>query len=171
VIRSSAHLALEDLREVIGLLRDEPSDVPESPQPSIAQLADLVEESRQAGMRVNLDDRIADKAELGAASGRTVYRVVQEGLTNARKHAPQTAVSVVVDGGPDVGVTLEIRHPLVPGRSQQKAILGSGTGLVGVAERISLAGGRLEHGPTRHGEYRLWAWLPWSAAWLPWSAA
>jgi signal transduction histidine kinase len=163
VIRSSAHLALEDLREVIGLLREEPSGIPESPQRSLAQVADLVEESRQAGMHIDLENTVADKADIPATSGRTVYRIVQEGLTNARKHAPKKPVSVIVEGAPGVGLTLEVRQPLVGGRSQKKSIPGSGTGLVGVAERISLAGGRLEHGPTESGEYRLWAWLPWAA--------
>jgi signal transduction histidine kinase len=162
VIRSSAHQALEDLREVIGLLREEPSSLPESPQPSITELGDLVEESRQGGMKIKLDDRVADKASIPATAGRTVYRVVQEGLTNARKHAPKMAVSVTVDGAPGKGLTLEVRQPLVRGRAERE-IPGSGTGLVGVAERISLVGGQLEHGPTRSGEYRLWAWLPWSA--------
>jgi signal transduction histidine kinase len=162
VIRSSAHQALEDLREVIGLLREEPSTLPESPQPSITELAVLVEESRQGGMRIKLDDRVADKAAIPDTAGRTVYRVIQEGLTNARKHAPRMAVSVTVDGAPGKGLTLEVRQPLLGGRSE-KEIPGSGTGLVGVAERISLVGGRLEHGPTRSGEYRLWAWLPWAA--------
>jgi signal transduction histidine kinase len=134
-----------------------------SPQPSLAQVVDLVEESRQAGMHIDLEDRVVDKADIPATSGRTVYRVVQEGLTNARKHAPKTPVSVIMEGAPGVGLTLEVRQPLVAGPSPKKSIPGSGTGLVGVAERIGLAGGRLEHGPTGSGDYRLWAWLPWSA--------
>jgi signal transduction histidine kinase len=163
VIRSSAHQALEDLREVIGVLREEGPDVREPPQPSISQVADLVAESEEAGTRVRLDDRLADWAGFPASAGRTAFRIVQEGLTNARKHAPKAPVSVTIDGSPGAGVTLEVRQPLRPLQSKQAAIPGSGTGLVGVAERVNLAGGRLEHGPTNGGEYRLWAWLPWPA--------
>ena len=91
VIRASARAALQELREVVGVLR-EGEDTAEPPQPTLADVPALVEESRAAGMRV--DFRAGVDGELPDALGRTVYRVVQEGLTNARKHAPNAAVSV-----------------------------------------------------------------------------
>jgi signal transduction histidine kinase len=162
VIRGSAHQALQDLREVIGVLREESADEPERPQPTLADLPDLVEESRRAGMRVRLDHRLADPSEVPAGVGRNAYRIAQEGLTNARKHAPGTTVDVIVDGAAGAGLTVEVRNPRPVGEPHAPAIPGAGTGLVGLAERASLAGGRLEHGHTPAGEFRLWAWLPWA---------
>jgi signal transduction histidine kinase len=168
VIRDSAHRALEDLREVIGVLRagpagDDPADdAPERPQPMLADVPMLVDESRHAGMRVRLECEIADLAAVPAAVGRTVYRIVQEGLTNARKHAHEARVSVTLRGRAGDGLTVEIRNPWPEG-ADIAAIPGAGTGIIGLAERASLAGGRLEHGQTPAGDFRLWAWLPWPA--------
>ncbi|MFE2654348.1 sensor histidine kinase, partial [Streptomyces sp. NPDC059346] len=104
VIRDSAHEALQDLREIIGVLRG-PGDADEGhrPQPTLATLDALVAESRRAGMEVALDNRVADPGRAPAATGRTVYRIAQECLTNARKHAPGATVSLTVSGGPGEG--------------------------------------------------------------------
>ncbi|MEV6816656.1 histidine kinase [Micromonospora sp. NPDC051296] len=166
VIRGSAHAALQDLREVIGVLRAEVSlsAGPERPQPTIDDLPALVAESRAAGVRVELSDRVAAAGELPAVVGRSVYRIVQEGLTNARKHAAGAAVTVGVDGGPGDGLTVEIRNRWPVGGPTGGPIPGSGTGLIGIAERVNLAGGRLEHGRDQSGDFRLAAWLPWPAS-------
>jgi signal transduction histidine kinase len=163
VIRKNAHQALQDLREVIGVLRaaGEPSEEDlERPQPTLVDLPGLVDESRQAGMRVTLEQGVIEPTAVPVAIGRSAYRVVQEGLTNARKHASGADVSVVLRGTNGAGLTVEIRNPW-PGTTS--ALPGAGSGLVGLAERISLAGGRLEHGGAPGGEFRLWAWLPWPA--------
>jgi signal transduction histidine kinase len=163
VIRSSAHQALEDLRAVIGVLREGPDgDRPERPQPTLAELPALIDESRAAGMRVQYDWRLPPEAAVPEGLGRNAYRIVQEGLTNARKHARGSAVDVAVAGAPGDGLTLEIRNRLSVGAFAAPEIPGAGTGIVGLAERTSLAGGRLEHGRTDAGDYRLWAWLPWA---------
>ena len=90
--------------------------------------------------------------------GRTAYRVVQEGLTNARKHAPAAAVEVTVAAADDAG-----------GRGRQPALGAApvaaepgGSGLIGLAERVELAGGALEHGPNPRGDFVLRATLPWA---------
>ncbi|MEU5720769.1 histidine kinase [Micromonospora sp. NPDC047738] len=165
VIRGSAHAALQDLREVIGVLRAETGAerIPERPQPTLADLAALVEESRAAGMRVDLRDRVTAAERMPAALGRSVYRIVQEGLTNARKHAAGAAVTVELAGGPGAGLTVEIRNRWPVGGSRSPELPGAGTGLVGIAERVSLAGGRLEYGRDDSGDFRLAAWLPWPA--------
>jgi signal transduction histidine kinase len=162
VIRASAHDALEDLRTVIGVLRETPDgDAPERPQPVLGDLPSLIEESRAAGMRVSFDSRIS-AVGLPEGTGRSAYRIVQEGLTNARKHARGSAVDVTVAGAPGGGLEIEIRNRLPVGAPAASAeIPGAGTGIIGLAERASLAGGRLEHGRTDAGDYRLWAWLPW----------
>jgi signal transduction histidine kinase len=164
VVRAGAHQALDELREVITVLRDDgdgDADAAQRPQPGLADLPQLVEESRDAGARVQLDDRVADPAALPGAVGRTAYRVVQEGLTNARKHAPGEPVQVVIDGRPGDQLLIDIRNPLVDGHAIP-AIGGSGTGLVGLTERVRLAGGELDHQVTG-GEFRLSARLPWPA--------
>ncbi len=159
VIRDSAHRALEELREVIGMLRaglDRPEEGrPEQPQPTLADLSELVDQSRRAGMRVLLDCQVGEPP---AAIGRGAYRIVQEGLTNARKHGRDGQVSVAVGGAAGEGLTVEVRNPA---GAADAGIPGGGSGLIGLAERAGLAGGRLEYGPTAAGEFRLRAWLPW----------
>ncbi|MEU7981604.1 histidine kinase [Micromonospora sp. NPDC049081] len=166
VIRSSAHAALQDLREVIGVLRADTSGgdaAPERPQPTLADVPALVAESRAAGVRVTLVDEVADLAGVPTAVGRSAYRIVQEGLTNARKHAPDTAVGVRLAGGPGRELAVEIRNPWPVG-SPAAGLPGAGTGLVGIAERVNLAGGRLTHGRDgATGDFRLAARLPWPA--------
>jgi signal transduction histidine kinase len=126
----------------------------------LTDLPGLIAQSREAGMIITVDDRIADGTAIPAGVGRHVYRVVQEGLTNARKHAPQTEVRVVLDADPGVGVTVELTNA-VPVGGTVAQIPGAGTGLVGLRERMDLIGGRLHHGPTADGDYHLAAWLPW----------
>ena len=88
VIRTSAAAALADLRQVITVLREDSTATDGPPQPGLGQLADLLQESRSAGMTLDARIDLPDAGQLPEATGRTVYRVVQEGLTNARKHAP-----------------------------------------------------------------------------------
>ncbi len=161
VLRRSAHEAREDLREGIGVLRAGTSGGETRPQPTLSDLPELLAESQRAGTRVRVDNRLGDLSAVPAHLGRTAYRIVQEGLTNARKHAAGTVVDLALSGTAADGVTIEVRNPAPVGRTP--TIPGSGTGLVGLAERATLAGGRLEHGPTPDGGYRLRAWLPWPA--------
>ncbi|MEU3964345.1 histidine kinase [Streptomyces buecherae] len=138
--------------------------VPSRPQPTLADLPRLVEESRQAAMRVALHDEREACDPVPAATGRTAYRIVQEGLTNARKHAPDATVTVRVAGAPERGLTVEVRDRPVErdGRPRRaEPIPGSGQGLIGLAERASLAGGGLESGAAEDGGFLLRAWLPW----------
>jgi signal transduction histidine kinase len=160
VVRACAHQALEDLREVIDVLRAEPAaGDAQRPQPTLRDLAELVEESRAAGAAVAFDERIEAEG-VPDATGRTIYRIVQEGLTNARKHAPGAAVQVTVDGAPGSGATVELVSLRPLAQLGRVEIPGAGAGLIGLAERVSLAGGRFEHGRTAAGDHRLWAWLP-----------
>jgi signal transduction histidine kinase len=169
VVRTSAHQALDELRDVISLLRDdEPgadSGAGGRPQPLLADLPALLSESRDAGMRVQLDNRVTEPPPPPDAVGRTAYRVVQEALTNARKHAAGQPVHVVVDGSPGTRLVIEVRNPLRDNRSGPPAGTpnGAGTGLIGLTERVHLAGGQLDHEITTAGEFRLRAWLPWPA--------
>jgi signal transduction histidine kinase len=165
VIRASAHQALQDLREVIGVLREEPSlgAAPERPQPTLGELTALADESRAAGVKVTMDVAVA-AAEVPDGTGRAAYRIVQEGLTNARKHAPGAVVRVAVAGAAGTGLTIDISNPWPLSGIARAAIPGTGTGLVGLAERATLAGGRLTSGRTSSDEFVLSAWLPWPSA-------
>jgi signal transduction histidine kinase len=166
VIRASAHAALEELRDVIGVLREgAPAGAPEPPQPTLAEIPALVEESRLAGMRVHWHIEVPGDAALPAALGRAAYRIVQEGLTNARKHAPGAAVEVTIDAQAGTALVVEVLSRRAVGVAAPAALAlpGAGTGLVGLAERVALAGGELEHGPDGAGDFVLRATLPWSA--------
>jgi signal transduction histidine kinase len=166
VIRGTVSEALGDLRDVIAVLRDDERSgdgAGDRPQPALADLPELIAQSEHAGTRVTLADRLARPEELPAASGRTTYRIVQEALTNARKHAAGQPVSVVLDGGPGDRLTIEVCNPLAPDRDAAPLVPGGGNGLVGLTERVRLAGGQLDHQITSAGEFRLRAWLPWPA--------
>ena len=167
VVRSGVHQALDELREVIGVLRDDslPGLAAGSrPLPGIADLAELIEESRAAGMRIETGGAAWHAAGLPEAAGRTAYRVVQEGLTNARKHAPGQPVSVTLEGGPGAGLDVSVVNPAGPAPAGlADGVPGSGNGLIGLTERLELAGGRLDW-RNSGGEFRLGAWLPWPAA-------
>jgi signal transduction histidine kinase len=159
VIRESAHQALQDLREIVGVLR---APVGELPQPTLVDLPQLVAESARAQMQVDLRTEVHDPVP--EHTGRTAYRIVQEALTNARKHAPGTAVQVRLSGTPGQGLTVEVRNAAPatdPGQEAAATPAPLRQGLIGLAERVTLADGRLEHGPTADGGWRLSAWLPW----------
>nr|WP_197983678.1 histidine kinase [Aeromicrobium sp. CFBP 8757] len=160
IIQDNSHRAMVELREVLGVLRNGPGDsAPERPQPSASDLRALVDEARASGTRVDLWVGV-DLADVPDALGRTAYRVVQEGLTNARKHAADTLVSVTLTGGPADGLTIEVRNPLRVGEPVASAPR-SGLGLAGLAERAELAGGTLTHEVSPGAEFVLETWLPW----------
>ena len=162
VIRASAHQALDDLHAMIALLRDAPDgDTPQPPQPTLAALPGLLEESRAAGMRLTADVRVADLGAVPDSIGRHALRIVQEALTNARKHAASAAVDLRVDGAPGEGLAIEAHNKAPVAAAGATEIPGSGTGLVGLAERATLSGGHLEYGRDEHGDFHLRAWLPW----------
>ncbi|WP_405828562.1 sensor histidine kinase [Streptomyces sp. NBC_00105] len=170
VMRESARLALHDLREVIGVLRagsGSASAEGERPQPELADLARLVAEARAAGGRIDLAGPPGEAAP--PLVGRTAYRIVQEALTNVRKHAPGAAVDVRVTGGPGDGLTVEVRNTRPPGPDPAPAAAavktageGGGQGLIGLGERARLAGGELTAVPA-DGGFRVQAWLPWQS--------
>jgi signal transduction histidine kinase len=161
VVRASAHLALEELRTVIGVLRH--ADLAEATPTATTDVAALVEECRSAGTRIEVVDGPLDGSALPPDLARHVYRIVQEGLTNARKHAPGAPVRLSVTGRVGEGVSVEITNPVrsATGAALAGAIPGAGVGLVGVRERVELLGGTLERTVDDAGHHRLRAWMPW----------
>ncbi len=162
VIRENAHLALRDLADVIGVLRAAPADG-EHPQPELADLARLVAQARETGVRIELAVP-PDVPAPPPVVGRTAYRIVQEALTNARRHAPGAAIAVRVTGSPAHRLTVEVHNAMPAGPASDAGPgKGGGQGLIGLAERARLAGGELTAGPT-DGGFGVCAWLPWPAA-------
>jgi len=162
VIRASAHQALDDLRAVIGVLREgTDGQAPQPPQQTLTALPGLLQESRAAGMRIHAEVRVPDLAAVPDTIGRHALRIIQEALTNARKHATSAPVELRLDGAPGHGLTIEVRNPSPVLATAESTIPGTGTGLLGLAERAALSGGRLGHGLDEHGHFRLRAWLPW----------
>ena len=166
VIRDNAHQALEELRDVIGVLGEDDPDGASAdagrPQPGLDAIPALITESTRAGARIRYRDvpgpGTTDGDPVCPTLARTVYRVVQESLTNARKHAPGAAVDVTVATG-DREIVVEVANPL-PLQPPRHPVPGSGTGLVGLGERVQLAGGRLTHRITPEGSFVLRAELP-----------
>ena len=166
IIRDNAHLALTELREVLGVLRDPGQDdgaVLEPPQPTLGAVQALIEEERSSGREIV--DRI-DVVELDlapAALSRHAFRIIQECLTNARKHAPGLPVTLDLSGGPGVGLDLRVSNPVPAPVVTAHPLPPSGMGLAGVTERAALSGGELTFGPDGRGQFVVRARLPWRA--------
>ena len=162
-INVKAQEALTDLRGVLGVLRDtETGELLDRPQPTHADVSELVAEATGAGMRITLDDKIQG-GPVAAGLGRTLYRIIQEGITNAGKHAPGTTLAIRLSGSPELGVEFELTNPSGFTTSSGQ---GGGLGLVGLAERAALAGGKLEH-QLIQGAFILRGWLPWPVGATP----
>ena len=182
VIRENAHQALEELREVLSVLRTddalpdhtddsaEPSTSPAdrvlpagtaAPQPDISDLENLIAEARSAGQQVHLEVDAPGLETTRPQLQRTIFRVVQEGLTNARKHAPSSLANISLKGDAGTGITLVLTN-VVAMDAVESQIPGAGAGLAGLAERVAIDGGTLTHG-IRSGAFRLVVQLPWRA--------
>ncbi|MEU1619572.1 histidine kinase [Streptomyces sp. NPDC005722] len=160
VIRQSAGQALEDLQDVLRVLRTPTvSAHAEPPQPAVADLELLVEESRAAGATVELHQDTEDLTTMDPATSRAAYRILQEALTNHRKHAPDGPLRLSLTGGARQGLTITARNPVRPDRAAHPA--GAGQGLVGMEERAALAGGTVRRTLTATG-FALEVRLPWT---------
>ncbi|CDR08607.1 histidine kinase [Streptomyces iranensis] len=155
-IADGSHQALEELRDVLGVLRADPGR-PEPPQPSLDRIPDLVADARTSGLDVTLTTTVTGTPS--DAAGRTCYRIVQEGLTNAAKHAPGAYVHITLEG--TAGDNLDVSVHNSPATRATAPPPASGFGLLGLTERITLAGGELDHHPTPDSGYLLTARLPW----------
>ena len=152
LIRSTARQALEELRGVIGVLRDgNAEEAPRAPQPSLCDITRLVQESRQAGMNVTLDMRVQTPEAAPGTVGRDTYRIVREALTNVSKHARGAAVTVSVAGRPGQGLRISVRNQLPDGPVGEPPLPGTGAGLAG-AGRTGLR--RRRHHRPRPGPER-----------------
>ena len=160
-IRASALSGLNELRRVLGVLR---SDAPDTtPQPGLGDLDELLDSARSAGVTVTAGVTgtprpLPDGVDLSA------YRIVQEALSNAMRHAPGAAVEVKLYYG-DAALVVEVRNDCPAGNGSagtQDGVPGEGGGhgIIGMRERATMLGGHLQAGPTKKGEFLVTAALP-----------
>ncbi|MYW00153.1 sensor histidine kinase, partial [Streptomyces sp. SID3343] len=144
-LEKSGRAALGEMRQLLGVLRstDTPEKAPSEPQPGMDDIDRLIAQSRAAGLTVAYEE-VGEPRPLPPTAGLTLYRIVQEALTNTRKHAGDARASVQVRHLPD-GVTVEVLDDGAGG-SPSAGLAGSGYGLTGMRERVALHDGTLETG-------------------------
>lgn len=178
IVRDNADRAVSELAGVLGVLRGGAgADNAAPPQPTLDGLTDLLQDATRSGTPVAIVGAMPDLDDLPVKTSRTAYRIVQECLTNARKHATGLPVTVSIGGEEGVALDIAVSNPLAapagpgaagaaggpsdgPSAAAEPAIGGTGMGLIGLAERAALAGGSLEHGLS-DGFYVVRARLPW----------
>ena len=148
-----------------GAKDDEHAAAPLAPQPTLGDIAPLVDGYRKAGLKVGLNMTVDEPDEVPGPLGRDAHRIVREALTNVSKHAGATAAAVSVSSCAGGGLLVEVRNKaagsgLLAGERVGE-LPGSGLGLVSLAERVALAGGTLAHGPDGGGDFVLTAAFPW----------
>jgi signal transduction histidine kinase len=154
VVEQTGREALAEMRRMVGVLRHAEEAPALAPQPTLDQIEKLVQHARDRGLPVELSIE-GDPVDLPTGIDLTAYRLVQEGLTNAIKHARAQRAEVLIryENGQ---VELSVSDDGTGGGDGG----GSGHGLVGIRERVSVYGGKLEAGPRLEGGYRLRATLP-----------
>ncbi len=153
-VESVGRDAMAELRRFLGALSDDDEAAGIAPQPGIAALPSLVDRVREAGLPASLE-MDGDARPVPASLDMTVYRIVQEALTNALRYAREAATLVRLSWESD-----QLRVEILDEGPASAEGEGSGRGLVGMRERASLVGGRLEAGPRLGGGYAVRAWLP-----------
>ncbi|MFF0223677.1 sensor histidine kinase [Streptomyces sp. NPDC004629] len=161
LLRTTAGTAMEELRDILDVLRHEdmpdPTDGTGDERGTRDDITALVKESQRTGSTVELEWSVPDQAEVGPRTRQAIHRVVREGLTNVLKHASGAPTRVAVKGGDtwiEVSVTNEAPYAANPSRG------GNRSGLAGCQERISLLGGTFQAGALTNGGFRVAAWLP-----------
>ena len=157
-IEGTGQEALTEMRRLLGLLRADDEELSLAPQPSMRQLDRLAESVRRAGLPVEVEVR-GEPVALPPGVDLSAYRIVQEALTNALKHAGPARARVVVSYGED-----ELRLEITDDGSAEQAGNGAGHGLAGMRERVRVYGGSVESGSRADGGYSVSVRLPLEAA-------
>ncbi|MEJ3745387.1 histidine kinase [Actinomycetes bacterium KLBMP 9797] len=158
-IAGAARGALTDMRRLLGVLRSEGADPPKAPQPGLPDVPELVANAQQAGVTATLD--VAGGPDPPEAVGLAAYRIVQEALANASRHAPGAAVRVEIRPWRQ---QLFVRiHNGPAAQPPAGRAPGTGHGLAGMRERTGLLGGEFAAGPTGEGGFEVEARLPYHA--------
>lgn len=160
LIRQSAQQTMEDLQSLLRVLR-EPETTPynRTAMPSLADLPTVIDETVDGGMPVVSTVYLSQAEDADPALARAVYRIVQELLTNARRHAPGAPVRLLVRGGPAEGIRIETANRLTT-----QPLRPPGNGLTGICERVALWNGTVRHGLDGQHAFRVAVHLPWAAA-------
>ncbi len=158
-IERTGEQALGEMRRLLGLLRQDDEQLARSPQPSLARLDALAEHVRAAGLPVDVHVE-GERVDLPPGVDLSAYRIVQEALTNALKHAGRARAVVRVVYGPDA-VDVEVRDDGAGAATGNGD--GGGHGLIGIRERVALVGGDLDAGPVPGGGFAVRARLPYEA--------
>jgi signal transduction histidine kinase len=156
-IEDASHEAIGELRAILGVLRDgDHSDAPRTPSPGVENVAELVQRARDAGLDVQLELSGERPTRLSDAVSLAAYRIVQESLTNARRHAAGAAVRVSLSfGAAHLSIAVMNGAGTRPGSNGAT----SGVGIAGMLERASATGGTLRAGASGDG-FRVQAELP-----------
>lgn len=158
-IEENARAALDELRDVVGVLRAPGATDENRPAPSLDALEELVTEHREAGVPIEL--HLDVEGVPPTLLSQTAHRVVREAVTNAVKHAPGASITVAVVGEPGDGLAIHVKDTGAHSSRSALAASGSGTGLWAMRERVERSGGRFAHGSTDDG-YEVTAWMPWT---------
>ena len=159
-IDETARSGLSEMRQALGLLRSDDGDAVLAPQPSLRRIEDLAAESRTAGIPVDLTVT-GDAGTVPAGVDLSAYRIVQEALTNVRRHAPGANASVDVDIDAH-RVLLRVSDEGGTPSPAAATTAGDGHGLVGIRERVALYGGQFAAAPGADGGFVLTATLPYN---------
>ncbi|MFJ9844408.1 sensor histidine kinase [Kitasatospora sp. NPDC101155] len=174
VLRQAAVTAMRELREVVGVLHDDSTALPPTVgaqgtapvRGGVDGIVELVESSRAAGTEVAHSTE-GERRPLAAAVDNAAYRIVQEALTNAHKHAPGAPIAVALRYEPDA-LVVEVTNPRAPElvgvRAGAGSVVSGGQGLTGLRERARLVGGMVHAGATPEEGFRLAAVLPYEGA-------
>jgi signal transduction histidine kinase len=155
-LSGAAREALTEMRRLLGVLRSDSGEAERVPQPRLVDVPELVDSARRAGALITLE-MPRDTTGIPPGVDLTAYRIVQESLSNAGRHAPGARISVVVGQEPR-SVLLTIRNE--PPATGQPRADGTGHGLAGMRERVALLGGELSAGPEADGGFAVRARLP-----------
>jgi signal transduction histidine kinase len=153
-VEETGRNALAEMRRLLSAMRSDGEQGERAPQPGLDRLEPLLEEVRRAGLPVELQVE-GDPRPLPRALDLSAYRIVQEGLTNVRKHAQASRADVRLEYAPDE-LRIEIRDDGTGGGANESP----GYGLVGVRERVKIFGGEMTTGMANGGGYILSTRLP-----------
>lgn len=158
-IADAARASLDEVRQLLGVLRldDGAGSYAAAPNPGLGDIAELVAQTGRTGVDVLLDDT-ADRDAVGEASALVIYRIVQESLANATRHAPGAAISVRLS--PARGDATDVVITNGPARGAPLQLAGAGTGLAGMTERARVVGGSVSTGPRVDGGFEVRAHIP-----------
>lgn len=157
-IEETARQALVEMRRMLGLLREQTEPASAAPLPRLADHNELIERARADGLAVEVGIE-GDPRSLPPGVDLAAYRVLQEALTNVRKHAPTARADVRIRFAAGE-LEIEVRNNGALGHTSTEIASGGGHGLIGMQERVALYGGTLEAGPLTGGGFRVRAQIP-----------